>query len=351
MASPGYMTVGVSNLVHQMFNKAWSHANLSTNYAGGIATSGPSASWAAGSAREFETPIEPDVEIPRVAEGAELAKFHLLSDAIIDKLVDVFRNYLTEFLPNECPYLERAQRWICRTLSGQNPTGLEAFIEQQIWDRERDRILAERDRAKATAYSDFASRGYPMPPGALNEAILVLERENMRQIGESSRTIAIEMAKIELENMRFAVEQAIALYTGATSAAGEYIKALALGPQIGMEVIPSVTDSQSKLIEAANSYYQSRIQIAELRQKNYQFNVEMGNKASSENASLSNDMRKAYIQAMVDKAKVAASTAAASLNAISANASYTLGYGMNVGYSFSNDTEQAPSGFASIRGS
>ena len=348
MASPGKVDTKADTLVGKMFDKAWSNANLTTNFAGGIATSGAAPTWSAKSAQEFLTPEEPDVEIPRVAEGAELAKFHLLSDAIIDKLVDVFRNYLTEFLPNECPYLERAQRWICRTLSGQNPTGLEAFIEQQIWDRERDRILAERDRAKATAYSDFASRGYPMPPGALNEAILVLERENMRQIGESSRTIAIEMAKIELENMRFAVEQAIALYTGATSAAGEYIKALALGPQIGMEVIPSVTDSQSKLIEAANSYYQSRIQIAELRQKNYQFNVEMGNKASSENANLSLETRKMYVQAMVDKAKVAATTAAASLNAISANAQYSYNASMSVGYNFSNDTQAAPSGYAVI---
>ncbi len=348
MASPGYLTPKTYSLVQTIYQNAWSRATTANSYTGAIPTGGTAPTWSAGSAQDFITPIEPDVEIPRVAEGAELAKFHLLSDAIIDKLVDVFRNYLTEFLPNECPYLERAQRWICRTLSGQNPTGLEAFIEQQIWDRERDRILAERDRAKATAYSDFASRGYPMPPGALNEAILVLERENMKQIGESSRTIAIEMAKIELENMRFAVEQAIALYTGATSAAGEYIKALALGPQIGMEVIPSVTDSQSKLIEAANSYYQSRIQIAELRQKNYQFNVEMGNRAASENAALSADMRKAYVQAAVDKAKVAATQASAALNAVSANVSFGQQYSMSVGYNYSNDTEEAPRGYASI---
>jgi hypothetical protein len=329
--------------VMQMFNKAWSQASMSNSYINSIPNITGSIGWTSTSAGDVAIPIEPDVEIPRVAEGAELAKFHLLSDAIIDKLVDVFRNYLTEFLPNECPYLERAQRWICRTLSGQNPTGLEAFIEQQIWDRERDRILAENERAKATAYSDFASRGYPMPPGALNEAILVLERENMRQIGESSRTIAIEMAKIELENMRFAVEQAIALYTGATSAAGEYIKALALGPQIGMEVIPSVTDSQSKLIEAANSYYQSRIAIAEMIQKNAQFNAEMNNKASQSTAELSLDRAKANQQAMVDKAKVYATMAAAALNAVSANASMSsvVNASNSVSYSYSNDTKDA----------
>ena len=329
--------------VMQMFNRAWSQASTTNSYLNAIPIITGAIGWTSTKAGDVAIPIEPDVEIPRVAEGAELAKFHLLSDAIIDKLVDVFRNYLTEFLPNECPYLERAQHWICRTLSGQNPTGLEAFIEQQIWDRERDRILAENERAKATAYSDFASRGYPMPPGALNEAILVLERENMKQIGESSRSIAIEMAKIELENMRFAVEQAIALYTGATSAAGEYIKALALGPQIGMEVIPSVTDSQSKLIEAANSYYQSRIAIAEMIQKNAQFNAEMTNKASQSTAELTLDRAKANQQAMIDKAKVYATMAAAALNAVSANASMSsvMNYGNSVSYNYSNDTKDA----------
>ena len=347
-SAPKPIKSNAESIVYKAISNAWSIASQGRSYAGGINTIGGTIGWTSTSAGDVAVPIEPDVEIPRVAEGAELAKFHLLSDAIIDKLVDVFRNYLTEFLPNECPYLERAQRWICRTLSGQNPTGLEAFIEQQIWDRERDRILAERDRAKATAYSDFASRGYPMPPGALNEAILVLERENMRQIGESSRTIAIEMAKIELENMRFAVEQAIALYTGATSAAGEYIKALALGPQIGMEVIPSVTDSQSKLIEAANSYYQSRIAIAEMIQKNAQFNAEMNNKARSENAALGLDRAKANQQALIDRAKITATMASAALNAVSANLGYSLTHSTGVNYTFSNDTEAAPQGYSAI---
>lgn len=330
-----------ASLIRSMYNSAWSQASRSYALATGINLLQGSFAWNPQSAMDVATPIEPDVEIPRIAEGAELAKFHILTDAIIDKLVEIFRNYMNEFLPNECPYLEKAQLWICRTLSGNNPTGISAQVEAMIWNRERDRILSENGRAKEDIIREYSARGYPMPPGAMYEAVLSVERKNMEEIGKSSRDIAIEMAKIEIENMKFAVEKAIELYVGATQAAGEYIKALAMGPQIGMEVIPSVTDSQSKLIEAANSYYQSRIRIAEMIQKNWQFNAEMQNKARSEEASNNLERGKANLVALVDRAKAAATMAAAALNAVSANATVSYGASWGISYNYSNDTKDA----------
>lgn len=329
-----------------MFNTVLNRITDNNTWFKGIATqaNGIAAgdfSWTADKAADVAIPIEPDVEIPRIAEGAELAKFHILTDAIIDKLVGIFRDYLTEFLPNECPYLEKAQLWCCRTLSGNNPTGIDAQIEAMIWDRERDRILAENGRAKEDVIREYSARGYPMPPGAMYEAVLMIERKNMEEIGKANRDTAIEMAKIEIENVKFAVEQAIKLYTGATQAAGEYIKALAMGPQIGMEVIPSVTDSQSKLIEAANSYYQSRIQIAEMIQKNWQFNAEMNNKAKSETKQNVLSIVKNNAEVYMNRAKAAATLAAAGANALSANASVALSNGNSVSYSYSNDTKEA----------
>lgn len=349
MASPGKVYPQGFGYLQTIYSNAWSRASTANNYIGRIPTlSGRYGDPAVTSANDVAIPIEPDVEIPRVAEGAELAKFHILTDAIIDKLVAIFRQYLNEFLPNECPYLEKAQLWICRTLSGNNPTGISAQVEAMIWNRERDRILAENGRAKEDIIREYSARGYPMPPGAMYEAVLSIERKNMEEIGKSSRDIAIEMAKIEIENMKFAVEKAIELYVGATQAAGEYIKALAMGPQIGMEVIPSVTDSQSKLIEAANSYYQSRIRISEMIQKNWQFNAEMKNKSASEGASLNLEWQKANVQAAVDRAKVAATAASAALNAVSANVSVGVQHNMGVQYSYSNETKEAPTGYALI---
>lgn len=346
MAQPGKVFPKSYSLIQTIYQNAWNRASSAQNYFGQIPhLTGRYGDPAVTSANDVAIPIEPDVEIPRVAEGAELAKFHILTDAIIDKLVAIFRNYMNEFLPNECPYLEKAQLWICRTLSGKNPTGIDAQIENQIWNRERDRILAENGRAKAEVVSEYSARGYPIPPGAMFEAVLAIERKNMEEIGKSSRDVAIEMAKIEIENMKFAVEKAIELYVGATQAAGEYIRALAMGPQIGMEVIPSVTDSQSKLIEAANSYYQSRIRIAEMVQKNWQFNAEMRNKASSEGAQLNLEYIKTNVQGAIERAKGAATQAAAALNAVSASVQCGSSHSMSIGYNFNNETQEAPTGY------
>ena len=347
--SRAYVTPKTYSLITTIYNNAWNRASTANSYIGQIPSlTGRYGDPAVTSANDVAIPVEPDVEIPRIAEGAELAKFHILTDAIIDKLVEIFRNYMNEFLPNECPYLEKAQLWICRTLSGNNPTGISAQVEAMIWNRERDRILSENGRAKEDVIREYSARGYPMPPGAMYEAVLSIERKNMEEIGKSSRDIAIEMAKIEIENMKFAVEKAIELYVGATQAAGEYIKALAMGPQIGMEVIPSVTDSQSKLIEAANSYYQSRIRIAEMIQKNWQFNAEMKNKSASEGASLNLEWQKTNVQAAVDKAKTAATQAAAALNAVSASVQFGSSYSMSIGYNYSNDTDEAATTYYKI---
>lgn len=353
MASLNKITSTVAErLAYQMYQTAQTKANIAQaqiNHLSAIGNQNVNApQWASGNAEDVPLPIEPDVEIPRVAQGAELAMFHIYSDAIIDKLVKIFRDYLDEFLPNECPYLEKAQLWICRVLSGKEPMGIPAHIEAQIWNRERDRILHESSRAKNDVVKDYAARGYPVPAGAMIKQRMILAQEAMGQIAQSSREIAIESAKIELENAKFAVEQAINMYGTAVGAAGEYIKALAMGPQLGLEVIPSVTDSQSRLIEAANSYYQSRIQVAKLLQENRQFNLEQANKAKSENATLTMEGIKTRIEAAIDAAKAAATLAASSLNSITAQASVSHSNNMGVGYNYSNDTESAPRGYEVI---
>lgn len=143
---------------------------------------------------------------------------------------------------------------------------------------------------------------------------------------------------MELENVRFAIQQALALYGEASGAAMEYVKALSVGPQSGMQLIPSITDSQSKLITAANAYYESRIHVEELKMKARMPTVEWDQQARIKNADYKLEDRKLRVDAAVAAAQSMGTQAASALNSLHASANISGSGGTNVSYSYSNDT-------------
>lgn len=227
--------------------------------------------------------LEPMVNIPMNAEAASVERFNEMADLVIDKLAGLFRGYISEYFPSECQYMEKAQQWVCRVLTT-GGTGMSRSVEDQIYQRDRARVLGEATRATETILASFASRGYPVPPGAAQHQAYLVQTEAQRQIASASRDVAIKQAEIEIENVRFAVDKAIGLYATAIGAAGDYIRAMAIGPQAGMQIVPSVTDSQSRLISAASDYYRARISVKELELKAKVPNAEFQQAASMKRA-------------------------------------------------------------------
>lgn len=82
-----------------------------------------------------------------------------------------------------------------------------------------------------------------------------------------SRDAAIKAFDTEIENVRFAITSAIDYRKSALSAAGDYLRALALGPQLATQLATSASDAQARLISAASGFYNSRINAAELAQR------------------------------------------------------------------------------------
>jgi len=232
---------------------------------------------------EFEVNVtEPPVQIPTLAEGASIEMFSSWWLQINDALVDNFTWFIDNYFPNECDYLGKAQSWICKTLA-EGGTGMAPAVEEQIWQRDRARLLRDSKRATDELLATFASRGFPLPPGAAVAATLSINKDAQDKIAQASRDVAIKQAEIEIENVRFAVENAIKLYTGAIAAAGDFIKALAGTTGNMSQLIPSVTDSQAKLISAASEYYRARISVEELRLKAAMPVAEWGQRVNEKN--------------------------------------------------------------------
>lgn len=276
---------------------------------------------------------EPDVLIPRVAEAASIENFQHWWAGAIDTLADQFANFIDQYFPNECGYLQAAQRWICDTIQN-GGTGINPIVEQQIWARDRSRVLADARSQEAELIDGFAARRYPIPPGAAVGAVMKLRAEAAGKIAQASRDVAIKQAEIEIENTKFAVEKAIDLYSSAMGAAGDYIKSLVSSSGNMSQLLPSVTDSQSRLIGAAADYYRARIQVEDLRLKAAMPNGEWRQQANVKNVDNEMQAMRNRVDAAIEAAKAMAQQASAALNAMHASASMSDSVGTSHSWSY-----------------
>jgi hypothetical protein len=282
------------------------------------------------------TGLEPKVYIPEVAEGASVELFNSWWEKVNESLFDKMEWYINRFFPNECPYLQRAQLWICKTLA-EGGTGMNQHVEDMIWQRDRARLLKEAKRAEGEAVSGFAARGFPMPPGMLAGALERIQLDTLDKTAQASRDVAIKQAEIEIENVRFAVDKAIDLYTKVMGAVGEFMKALISSAGMSAQLIPSITDSQSKLISAAADYYRARISVQELMLKAHSTNAGFVQEASKENQDAIMQAMKMKVDAAIEAARALATEAAAALNAMHASASISGTASNSVDYRYGGE--------------
>ena len=92
---------------------------------------------------------------------------------------------------------------------GANTTGLSELIWQEIWERatEREDLLAIKARDESSI--EFAARGFSLPPGAQVARDQEILQGNQDMASSLSREQAIEEARLEVENLRFAITSTI----------------------------------------------------------------------------------------------------------------------------------------------
>lgn len=92
-------------------------------------------------------------------------------------------------------------------------SGLPDSIVNQMWEQERNRATKVSVTAKMEAMEVFASRGFAMPPGALEARMREIDREAELAHNEASRTKAIEDAQRAYDFVKFALSITVQLET------------------------------------------------------------------------------------------------------------------------------------------
>ena len=184
-------------------------------------------------------------------------------DQLIQLLSDELANFFITYYPLAADAFDGATNWLVNTITV-GGTGISPAVEDQIWQRGRDRVVADGLRVENQTLDGFAARGFSLPPGALVASLQAVRFEQLLKTQEFSRDVAIRQADIEIENLRFAVEKAIDSRMRAMSAATDYIRALMTGPDTAARVASLNADTQARMLGATADMYRARLMRDEL---------------------------------------------------------------------------------------
>lgn len=175
-------------------------------------------------------------------------------------------------------------------------TGIRPDVEEAIYARGAEREDREVRRAVMQAEEEWANRGYTAPPGMLSKRIDSLREEGQLKKLGLNREQVIKAMDVEIENLRFAVQQGIVgerMFVDIFLAAAER---LFLVQRLHVELQIQYYNS---LISAFNAKLQEnaiRAQVYEVQVRAALAEIEVF-KALIEAESLKVDMNKALIEA------------------------------------------------------
>lgn len=245
---------------------------------------------------------EPVIDIPLSQSAADmLDTFDVKYGELIDVLTAKFVAFRASYFPDEQNAYAAVEDWLQAAIA--NPeSGLPATVVQQIWGDDHARITTDKQRAQDAVISQFAARRFPLPPDIAASMTLQLEQKAQDELAESSRKVAI----LSTELQKFNVEKLLGLRQSAMNSTIEYVKALAMGPDIASRVIGIGYDAESKFISSVSQFYGARIQAAEAYNKIALANKANALEASKSSASLSLDAAKSSAGFALEAAKTTA---------------------------------------------
>lgn len=88
-------------------------------------------------------------------------------------------------------------------------SGLPAGVEQQLFDRGRQRESQNALRTRQEVASEFADRGFMEPPGIMAKRLLQVAQGNQGAANTVNREIIIRVHEVRLEQFRFAITSGI----------------------------------------------------------------------------------------------------------------------------------------------
>lgn len=153
-------------------------------------------------------PARPEFDYPDVYENDYIRNTGEARAAIFDTVDSEFHQALEDYNMRNPDGGLTASR-LGEMLQG--GTGLPAVVENALFERAFAREDKSAQQAIRQATGQWAARGFTMPGATLLAQVEEAERQNREARSTLNREITIQMHQQEIENLRFAVQQGIAM--------------------------------------------------------------------------------------------------------------------------------------------
>lgn len=209
---------------------------------------------------ELQLPAAPSVDVDEIVaefrtlynQRPEAPNTTLDSDflATLDQQYALTGSRAQTFI-GQCPALALICPRLGELLSGDS-IGMPVAVEQGL----RDRALATEDKAaqqaEKQALEDWAARGFTLPGGALESKLSTIRMQAWDKKTTLNRDIWLESAKLEIENLRFALQQGITLE-------GQYWDHYLKLYDMSRTIAATLFDVQYKLVSARIELYKAEV--------------------------------------------------------------------------------------------
>jgi len=254
----------VQQVIDNAIDQAQTYADRANDFAEEAVRAAKYASVPTPTWPEIDEPTEPALTAPpldlgNLFEGEQDAK----QDEIEAFINEQFQDWLNTYYPDFTAKLASVAGWLDNAITN-GGTGLSPAVESQIWDRARTREDALNQRSTDDAVSAMAARGWALPSGVLAERLRVNTQENINRDSGLSRDIAIKQAELEQSNVRFAVQQSVALHLGIIQAAANWVSLMLRSYTTSADLSNALLNATIQFYNQSIQYYQARIQFENL---------------------------------------------------------------------------------------
>lgn len=160
-------------------------------------------------------------------------------------------------------------------------TGLNATVEDAIWNRENEREALALQDAVDKVTGQWAKMGFPLPDGLLSAEILALNTEYENHRLDRARDIAIKNAELEQANLKYSLEYSITIESKFLDLADRYcaraLEASKATLDLAIQVFKSNVDLynvKAMVYKAKADVYASQLQAAKVEVEKYSAQVQ-----------------------------------------------------------------------------
>ena len=140
-------------------------------------------------------------------------------------------------------------------------TGIPDIIWDAIWEKDNEREAKSGVHAIQSVNKEWASRGFSLPQGVQVAQVLEVQQKIQDSFVSRARDIAIKQSSLEIENMKFAVQQGIAMESLRSNLYQQMLNRTLEGYKYTYQLSIEVLNSQISLYNAKVQAYLGEAQV------------------------------------------------------------------------------------------